>query len=128
MKYVDADVFVYWATDHPEHGKRATEILRHIELNEKAVTSTLTVWLFHKVMRNAQNYTLTSFLNQVTRLRNLKFVALDVDGLRDAAEAAKQYNLSEEVAVAYAVAKDRGADAVYSTNPEFDKTDLKRVF
>lgn len=128
MKYVDSDVFVYWATDHPEHGKRATEILRHIELNEKAVSSTLSVWLFHKVMRNAQNYTLTSFLNQVTRLRNLKFVALDVDLLRDAATAAKEHGLSEEVAVAYAVAKDRGADAVYSTNPEFDKTDLKRVF
>lgn len=128
MKYVDTDVFVYWATDHAEHGKRATEILRHVELNEKAVTSTLSLWLFNKVMRNAQNYTLSGFLTQVTKLRNLKFVGLDVDVLQEAAEAAKKYSLSEEVAVAYAVAKDRGADAVYSTNPEFDRTDLKRLF
>lgn len=128
MKYVDTDIFVYWATDHPEHGKRATEILRHIEVNEKAVSSALSLWLFHKVMRGAQNYTLQAFLDQVTRFRNLKFVPLDVDLLRDAGEAAKQFGVGEEVGIAYAVAKDRGADAVYSTNHEFDKTDIKRVF
>lgn len=128
MKYIDADVFVYWATDHAEHGRRATEILRHIELNEKAVSSALSLWLFHKVMRNAQGYSFPAFLDQVTRMRNLKFVALDADGLRDAADAVKRFGLSEEAGVAYAVAKDRGADAIYSTNPELDRTDLKRIF
>ena len=128
MKYVDTDIFVYWATDHPEHGKRATEILRHIEVNEKAVSSTLSLWLFHKVMRNAQGYSFSAFLDQVTRFRNLKFVAVDFDVLRDAAQASKEFGVPEEVAVAYTVAKDRGADAVYSTNPEFDRTDIKRVF
>lgn len=128
MKYVDTDIFVYWATDHSEFGKRATEILRHIELNEKAVSSALSLWLFHKVMRGAQNYTLNAFLDQITRFRNLRFVPLDPDVLRDAAEAMKRFGVSEEVAVAYAVAKDRGADVVYSTNHEFDKTDLKRAF
>jgi predicted nucleic acid-binding protein len=128
VKYVDTDIFVYWATDHPEHGKRATEILRHVELNEKAVTSALSLWLFHKVMRNAQGYSLAAFLEQVTRLRNLRIVPLDSDAFKDAAESAKKFGVSEEVAVAYSVAKDRGADMAYSTNPEFDKTDLKRVF
>lgn len=128
MKYVDTDVFVYWATDHPQHGRRATEILRHIELNEKAVSSSLSLWLFHKVMRNAQGYSLMAFLDQVTRLRNLKFAPLDADTLHDAAEAAKRFSVGEETAVAYAVAKDRGADSVYSTNPEFDRTDLPRTF
>jgi predicted nucleic acid-binding protein len=128
VKYVDTDIFVFWASDHPEHGKRATEILRHVELNEKAVSSALTLWLFHKVMRGAQNYTLTAFLDQITRFRNLRFVPLDADVLRDAADATKKFNVSEEIAVAYAVAKDRGADVIYSANPEFDKTDIKRVF
>lgn len=128
MKYVDTDIFVYWATDHPEHGKRATEILRHVELNEKSVSSALSIWLFHKVMRGAQNYTLTAFLDQITRFRNLRFVPLDPEVMRDAAEAMKRFAVSEEVAVAYAVAKDRGADVIYSSNTEFDKTDIKRVF
>lgn len=121
-------MFVYWATDHPTHGRRATEILRHVELNEKAVSCALTLWLFNKVMRGTQNYTFQAFLDQVIRLRNLKFVSLDTDLLRDAAEATKKFGVNEDVAVAYAVAKDRGADAVYSTNAEFDKTDLRRSF
>ena len=79
-------------------------------------------------MRGAQGYTFQAFLEQVTRLRNLKFVSLDTDLLREAAEATKRFGVGEETAVAYAVAKDRGADAVYSTNVEFDKTDLKRSF
>ena len=128
MKYIDSDVFVYWATDHPEHGKRATEILRHVELNEKAVTSALSLWLFHKVMRGAQNYTLNAFLDQITRMRNLRFVPLDPDVMRDAADAIKKFAVPEEVAVAYAVAKERGADVIYSANKDFDKTDIKRVF
>jgi predicted nucleic acid-binding protein len=128
VKYVDTDIFVYWATDHASFGKRATEILRHIELNEKAVSSALSLWLFHKVMRGAQNYTLGAFLDQITRFRNLRFVPLDADLLRDASEATKKFGISEEVAVGYAVAKDRGADVIYSTNTEFDRTDIKRVF
>lgn len=128
MKYVDTDVFVYWATDHPKFGQRATEILRHVELNEKAVTSTLSLWLFHKVMRDHQSYSLRSFVDQLTRLRNLKIVPLDADTLAEASDLMRERNLPEEVAVAAAVARERGADAVYSTNPEFDRTELKRVF
>ena len=128
MKYVDTDVFLYWATDHPQHGSRATEILRHIELNEKAVTSTLSLWLFHKVMRDHNGYSLRSFVDQITRMRNLKVVPLDAETLASASELMREKNLSEEVAVAAVVARDKGADAVYSTNKEFDRADLKRVF
>lgn len=128
MKYVDTDVFVYWATDHPKFGNRATEILRHVELNEKAVTSTLSFWLFNNLMRGHNGYSLKLFLDQVTRMRNLKIVPLEADQLAAASDLMKEKNLSEEVAVATVVAKERGADAVYSTNPEFDRTDLKRIF
>jgi predicted nucleic acid-binding protein len=128
MKFVDADVFVYWATDHPEHGRRATQILRHIELNEKAVTSTYTLWLFDKVMQGAEGYSLRSFLDQVERIRNLKIIPLEADHLREAAEARTKQGLPMEVAVAYAVARDRGATAIYSTNTVYDRTDLRREF
>ena len=33
MKYLDADVLIYWATDHPKHGETATKIVKHVELN-----------------------------------------------------------------------------------------------
>lgn len=128
MKYVDTDVFIYWATDHPKHGQRATEILRHVELNEKAVTSALNIWLFHKVMRDTNGYSLRSFVDQISQMRNLKIVALDGDILARASDVMREKHVSEEVAVAAVVAKDRGADTIYSTNAEFDRTDLKRTF
>lgn len=128
MKYVDADVFLYWATDHPQYGQRATEILRHIELNEKAVTSSLTLWLFHRVMRDHNAYSLRSFVDQLTRMRNLKIVPLDAATLAQASDLMRDRNLPDEVAVAVVVAKAKGADAVYSTNKDFDRTDVKRVF
>lgn len=128
MKYIDTDVFVYWATDHPEHGQRATEILRHVELNEKAVTSALSFWIFNNIMRGHQGYSLKQFLDQVRRMRNLKIVPLDEEVLGAAGELIRDRNLSPEVAVAAVVAKKKGADTVHSTNPEFDRTGLKRVF
>lgn len=128
MKYIDTDVFVYWATDHPVHGQRATEIMRHVELNEKAVTSALTFWLFNNLMRGHNGYSLKAFLDQVTRLRNLKIVPLDDDTLASAGELARDKSLDPAIAVAAVVAKKKGAESVYSTNPEFDRTELKRLF
>lgn len=128
MHYVDADVFLYWATDHPEHGERATEILRHIELNEKAVTSTFTLWLFDRVMHDTEGYSFRAFLDQVQKIRNLKVLALETDHLADAEDARKKYGLPMETAVAYAVARDRGCRAIYSTNDAYKATDLKPDF
>lgn len=128
MRYIDTDVFVYWATDHPEHGQRATEILRHVELNEKAVTSALTFWIFNNLMRDHPGYSLRLLLDQVTRLRNLKVVPLETDALGDAADLAKEKGVSLATALAAVIAKERGADAVYSRNAEFDRTGLRRTF
>lgn len=128
MKYIDTDVFVYWATDHPEHGQRATEILRHIELNEKAVTSSLSFWIFNNVMRDHPGYSLKVFMDQVTRLRNLKIVPLEADNLSEGGDVAKERNVSLATGVAAVIAKERGADGVYSMNPEFERAGLKRTF
>lgn len=128
MKYIDTDVFVYWATDHPQHGARATEILRHVELNEKAVTSALTFWIFNNVMKDQENYSLKPLLDQVDRMRNLKVVALDTATLAEASAVVRDRKVSPEVAVAAVVAQKKGADAVYSTNAQFERAGLKRVF
>lgn len=128
MQYIDTDVFLYWATDHPKHGQRATEILRNVELNEKAVTSAFALFLFDKVMEGTEGYSLRNFLDQVGKIRNLKVVPLEADHLREAGQARKKFRVPMEVAVAYAVAQSRGIQAVYSANTEFDKTDLRRQF
>lgn len=128
MKYVDTDVFAYWATDHPDHGERATQIIRHIELNEKGVTSAISFWVFNNLMRNHDGYNLQDFLDQVGRLRNLKVVPLDADTLARADALAREHGVQLQVAVAAVVAKAKGADGVYSRNPEFDKVGVRRIW
>lgn len=128
VKYIDTDVFVYWATDHPEHGQRATEIIRRIETNEKAVTSALSFWTFNNLMRGQNGFSLRLFLDQVKRLRNLRIVPLDAETLAAASDLVREKKLTPHVAVAAAVAKAKGADAVYTTNPEYDRAGIKRTF
>lgn len=130
MKYLDADVLIYWATDHPKHGETATRIMKHVELNEKACTSSLALYLFHLTLdRNgAEDYDVHKFLQELGRLRNLRVHPVDMDVMQRGARAAKTFGVSLETGIQYVVAKERGAEAVYSTNAEFDKTDLPRRF
>jgi predicted nucleic acid-binding protein len=128
VKYLETDVFVYWATDHPEHGQRATEIIRSVERNDRAVTSALTFWIFNNLMRDQAGYSLRLFLDQVARLRNLKVVPLDADTLAEAGDLSRDTGVSLPTAVAAVVAKAKGADAVYTRNPEMDRAGLKRTF
>ena len=128
MKYVDTDVFLYWATDDPQHGARATQILRGIETNEKAVTSVLTFWVFNNLMKAHPSYALTTFLEHVQQIRNLRIAPLDDETLAKADELSRGKSVSLAVAVAATVAQEKGCDGVYSLNPEFDKTALRREF
>lgn len=130
MKYVDTDVLVYWATDHPDHGDTATRLLKHIELNEKAVTSALALYLFDQVLDELaiDGYDLETFLNQLGKLRNLRIEPVTGETLRRAAQVRRELDVPLDVAVGLIVAKDRRADAVFSKNAAYDKGDLPRRF
>ena len=40
-RFVDTNIFIYSATNHPQFGKTAKQILERIEKGEETVTSTL---------------------------------------------------------------------------------------
>jgi len=40
-RFVDTNIFIYVATNHPQFGQTAKQILKRIEQGEDAVTSTL---------------------------------------------------------------------------------------
>ncbi len=50
MPYVDVNVFVYWLGDDRVFGEKATAIVKRVEREERAVTSTLTPWLVHVIL------------------------------------------------------------------------------
>lgn len=130
MKYVDTDVLVYWALDHPEHGETATRLLRHIEVNEKACTSALSVYLFDGVLADlgTEGYDLGRFLDEVGKIRNLRIEAVNEKHYQRAAEIRRELDVPLDVAVGLVVAQDKKADAVYSNQAAWDKGPLPRRF
>jgi len=129
MKYVDVNVFVYWLTSDPKFGDRATEIIKRIEKGEKALTSTLTVWLTHIVLKNAtENYSEENLLKSFKELTGLKIVDLTFKDFEKALTYSKEYNLDLEDSIHFAVATRFGIREIYSNDEDFDKTPLKRIF
>lgn len=123
-------MLIYWATDHPAHGETATKILRHVELNEKACTSALSLYLFDTVLSrlDLEEYDLQAFLGSVAGLRNLRIEPVNEKTYLRAAEVKRELGVPLDVAVGIVVAQDRKADAVYSNNPDFDSGPLPRIF
>ncbi|MEX2703593.1 MAG: type II toxin-antitoxin system VapC family toxin [Candidatus Baldrarchaeia archaeon] len=129
MRYVDVNVFVYWLTSDPKFGGRATEIIKRIEKGEKALTSTLTVWLTHIVLKNAtENYSEENLLKSFKELTGLKIVDLTFKDFEKALTYSKEYNLDLEDSIHFAVAIRFGIREIYSNDEDFDKTPLKRIF
>lgn len=130
MKYVDTDVFLYWALDHPDHGEAATRLLRHVELNEKACTSSLALYLMDGVLRSLEpdDYDLGRLLATLEKLRNLRVEPLTEKTLLEAARVRGDLDIPLDVAVGLVVARDRKADAVYSNNGAYEKGPLPRRF
>lgn len=130
MKYIDTDVFLYWALDHQDHGESATRLLRHIELNEKAVTSSVTLYLMDGVLSemDLEDYDFAQLVHTLEKIRNLRIEPLTEKHLMSAAAVRDELDVPLDVAAGIVVASERKADAVYSNNPAWEKGPLPRVF
>ena len=130
MKYVDTDVFLYWALDHAEFGDTATRLLRHIELNEKACTSSLSLYLMDGVLSqlDAPDYDFAQLVHTLEKIRNLKIEPLTEKTLMGAATVREELDVPLDVAAGIVVATDRKADGVYSNNADWEKGPLPRLF
>ncbi|HID90952.1 TPA: PIN domain-containing protein [Candidatus Bathyarchaeota archaeon] len=128
MRYVDVNVIVYWLGDDPIFGERATEIAERIEGGEKAVTSSLTIWLAHIVLSNlAERYSSKELLERIKGLVFLRVEPLLLSDYERAVELVGEYGLDLEDAVHLAVALRVGAEEIYSADSDFDVTPLRRV-
>lgn len=129
MNYVDVDVFVYWLTDHPSFGKRASEIIKGIERGEKACTSSFTIWLLHVLLEwEAENYSEEILLRCIQELSHLKVIPLEMQDFKGGEQYRNAFRIDFKHSIHYAVARRMGAQTIYSNDSDFDKTDLERVF
>jgi len=128
MRYVDVNVFVYWLGDDPDFGEQATSIIRRIENGERALTSSVTLWLTHILLRElAEDYSEKEFIARLKRLFFLQIEPLLIQDYEKAVELMPTYNLDLEDALHLATAQRKGIKEIYSNDTDFDRTPIKRA-
>jgi len=129
MKYVDVNVFVYWLSDHPLFGERATNIIERIEKGERSTTSALTIWLLHVILEEeAEDYSLGKLLQRIGDLKYLRVEPLTSEDFVIASKNEDNYSMDLEDALHFSVCERLGIREIYSNDDDFDRTPLKRTF
>ena len=129
MKYMDANILIYWLGDDPLYGEKATEIIRRVENGERVATSTLNIWFTHIVLKRlGSGYSEEKMLNKIEALKYLRIVQLTIKDVKEAVKLMKKYHLDLEDAIQRATALRVGAKQIYSNDEDFDRTPLKRIF
>jgi len=78
----------------------ATRIMLRIESGEKAITSTLTLWLLHILLEETiENYNPEPFLRKLGEIRLLRIVPLKYKHFEEAMSLAQRYGLDLEDAI-----------------------------
>ncbi len=81
-RFVDTNIFIYSITDHPKFGETAKKILKRIEHDEQAATSTLVLcevaWVLEAMGK--QNL-IKPTLEKILSYRNLEITGFDQDDL-----------------------------------------------
>ncbi|MFQ6074852.1 MAG: type II toxin-antitoxin system VapC family toxin [Candidatus Bathyarchaeia archaeon] len=128
MRYVDVNVFVHWLGNDPVYGGQATEIVTRIEKGERAVTSSLTLWLVHVLLSSlAERYSEEEFFEMMEGLVFLRVEPLLFEDYSRALEHMESYGLDLEDALHLATALRVGVKEIYSNDGDFDRTPMKRV-
>ncbi|MFQ5711478.1 MAG: type II toxin-antitoxin system VapC family toxin [Candidatus Geothermarchaeales archaeon] len=128
MRYVDVNVFVYWLGDDPVFGGRATAIIRRIENGERALTSTLTLWLTHIVLSDlSESYSEEGFIKKIRELGFLRIEPLLFQDYAHALELMKAYELDLEDALHLATAMRKNIREIYTNDTDFDRTPIRKV-
>lgn len=125
---MDVNVFVYWLGDDPVFGGRATAIIRRIENGERALTSTLTLWLTHIVLSDlSESYSEEGFIKKIRELGFLRIEPLLFQDYAHALELMKAYELDLEDALHLATAMRKNIREIYTNDTDFDRTPIRKV-
>ncbi|MCX6655609.1 MAG: type II toxin-antitoxin system VapC family toxin [Candidatus Bathyarchaeota archaeon] len=118
MRFVDSNIFIYVATDHPKFGQTSKNILKRIEEGEEAITSTLTLcevaWVFEAMGRQGD---IKPTLEKMLSYSVLHVEPFDTDDLIVGANLMATHRLDFNDAVNVAIMERLGINEAY-TNDE----------
>lgn len=115
--FLDTNIFIYAASNHPELGEASRRILRRVEEGEKALTSTLVLcevaWVLEA--RGAQG-DIRSVLEKMLSYRSMRVVPVEADDLLVGATYMAQYGLDFNDAVNLAIMERCRVMKVYTND------------
>jgi predicted nucleic acid-binding protein len=115
--FLDTNLFIYAALDHPELGETSRGILRRIEEGEEALTSTLVLcevaWVLEA--RGVQG-DIKAMLEKILSYRSIRVVPVEADDLLVGATYMDQYGLDFNDAVNLAIMERCRVTKVYTND------------
>ncbi|MEM3442786.1 MAG: type II toxin-antitoxin system VapC family toxin [Candidatus Bathyarchaeia archaeon] len=129
MLYLDSNIFIYAAIDNGGMGEKARTLLRKVQQGEEEASSSALT--FDELVLAVKKYRSMddainvgeAFLN----FPNIKIVAVDDELLVQALNIIKKYKLDPRDAIHAATAILKKAEAIVTTDPQFDKVkEIKR--
>ncbi len=118
MRFIDSNIFIYVATDHPRFGLTSKNILKRIEQGEEATTSTLVIcevaWVFEAMGRQGD---IKSTIEKILSYSTLHIEPFDADDLIVGANLMTTHRLDFNDAVNIAIMERLGINETY-TNDE----------
>ena len=116
-RFVDSNVFVYSATNHPQFGETSRDILRRIEEGEEAITSTLVLceisWVLEAMGKQGQ---IKPILEKILSYKTIEIASFDADDLIVGANNMVQYGMDFNDGVNAAVMMRLGISEAYSND------------
>lgn len=116
-RFVDTNVFIYSITDHPKFGEISENILKRVEKEEKAVTTTLVLsevsWILEAMGKQAD---IKPTLEKILSYENLEILEFDSDDLIVGSSNVQRYGIDFNNGVNAAVMAKAGVTEVYSND------------
>jgi len=128
-RFVDTDIFIYAMQGHPEFGTVARRILERIDRGEAAVTSHMNIaevcsWL----EKNGMAGGIGEKIKLIRSIFYLEIATLEMGDFVEASRLIKKYGMNFNDCITLALMKRMNIDTIYSTNIDFDRTQIERIF
>jgi predicted nucleic acid-binding protein len=115
--FIETNIFIYAATDHPEFAPKAKDILRRVEEGEHALTSTIVLcevaWVLEASGKEAL---IKTTLEKILSYEHLEIEGFDTDDLLVASNMLLKHDLDYNDAINLAIMEKHGLNKVYSND------------
>lgn len=116
-RFVDTNIFIYSATNHPQFGETARQILMRIEQGETTITSTLVLceiaWVLEAMGKQSD---IKPTLEKILSYKNLEVIGFDQDDLLLGANNMRLYGVDFNDGINIAIMAGIGTYEAYSND------------